>query len=191
MRPTPLGNALEYSDQSGEISLGNRTTRMRESAWKDQREGCGERESMKSHWDFWRDVKERDSFRGNRSMSVMQIRRGVMSNSKPQETGVQRTEYPHVRAGTQSFPCTLGYQQPTTHRLVRRLATVTVWGAETKPEEPSTCPHDDSFLPATGFYILCNSQCSIHANFKIFAVKFQWFKCELFSIKKFGWPYKM
>lgn len=185
MRPTLLGNALEYSDQRGEIFLGNRTTRMWESAWKDQREGSGERERMKSHWGLWRDVKERDSLRGNKSMSVMQIRRGVMSNSKP-----QRTEYPRVQGHRASHARWVtsnqlptgwwgglrqwqsGEQRPS----LMSLLLVQMMTVFSQPQDSTSfATHSAVFMPILN----------------VFAVKFQWFKCELFSIKKFGWPYKM
>lgn len=59
---------------------------MKESAWKDQRGRCAEREHMKSHWGLWRDVKERDTLRGNRSMSIKQIERWwAIANHRKQE----------------------------------------------------------------------------------------------------------
>lgn len=64
--------------------------------------------------------------------------------------------------------------------------TVTIMGSrDSKPDEPYTCS-DDNFLPATGFLHPLQLTVQYSCQFLNFPVKFQWFKCELFSIKKFG-----
>lgn len=73
-----------------------------------------------------------------------------------------------------------------THRLVRRLVTVTFWGAET----PSLMSLPLARLMTIFFQPQDSASFATHSAvfmpiFK-FAIKFQWFKCELISIKKFG-----
>lgn len=161
------------------------------------KERGGGGEHIKCHRGLWGEVKERDALRENLSMSIMQTKREVwVSNQQTTGSRSSKTEYPHAhehRAIRTDAPMHGGYQQQqTTHRLVRRLVTVTFWGADTEPDWwASHLFRWWQFSPSHG--VLHPLQLTVQSScqFLNFVIKFRWFKCELFSIENFGWPYKM
>lgn len=107
-------------------------------------------------------------------MSIMQ--RGneqlAMSNQQIDKKQELRELNIHMRMDTelepQILPMRAGLPATIYPQAGQEACDSDILGSRnTKPDEPSACSVDDKFLPATGFCILCNSQCSIHANFKI------------------------
>lgn len=98
----------------------------------------------------------------------MQTKRGDEQTDKKQEL---RELNMHMCVNTQlqsqGPPMHTGLPATTYSQAGEEACDSAIPGSrDTKPEEPSACQVDDNFLPATGFCNLCNSQCSIHANFK-------------------------